>query len=179
MTQTLPGADIRRYYAALGIALPTWASENANVRCFADPDAHHHGDRHASCSVNLTTGAYNCHGCSAHGGAYDAALELGHTPRSAIEQMIRYELVNRRHTPPHRRATPSSHRPREESGQPRRRSTYPRTTVERGREHRPQRRDVLHHRRGARPRSSRLFTSRRTSARSTSASLSPVKNGIT
>ena len=111
MTQTLPGADIRRYYAALGIALPTWASENANIRCFADPDAHHHDDRRASCSVNLTTGAFNCHGCGAHGGAYDAALELGHTPRSAIELMIRYELINRRHTPPHRRATPNSYQP--------------------------------------------------------------------
>jgi hypothetical protein len=111
MTPTLPGADIRHYYAALGVALPTWASENASVRCFADPNAHNHGDRHASCSVHLTTGSFNCHGCGAHGGAYDAALELGHTPRSAIELMIRYELVNRRHTRPHRRAAPSSHQP--------------------------------------------------------------------
>ena len=110
MTQTLPGADIRHYYAALGIALPTWASENADVRRFADPDAHHHDDRRASCSVNLTTGAFNCHGCGAHGDAYDAALELGHTPRSAIELMISHELVNRRRTPPpHGRAAPRSH----------------------------------------------------------------------
>jgi DNA primase len=106
MTHTLPGADIRHYYAALGIELPTWASENASVHCFIDPNAHHHGDRHASCSVDLTTGAFNCHGCGARGGAYDAAIQLGHNPESAIELMIRFRLVERRHgsTKRHRRA---------------------------------------------------------------------------
>lgn len=67
---TLPGVDIRGYYTALGIDLPAWAQEQATVRCFADPNAHQHEDRNPSCSVNLTTGAFNCHGCSAHGGAY-------------------------------------------------------------------------------------------------------------
>ena len=73
MTQTLPGADIRGYYAGLGVTLPARATDNANVRCFADPIAHRHGDRNPSCSVNLTTGAWNCHGCGAKGGAFDAA----------------------------------------------------------------------------------------------------------
>ena len=56
---TLPGADIRGYYTALGIDLPAWAQEQASVRCFADPDLHQHEDRNPSCSVNLTTGAFN------------------------------------------------------------------------------------------------------------------------
>jgi Toprim-like len=114
MTQTLPGADIRHYYAALGISLPTWASENASLRCFADPDAHHHGDRHASCSVNLATGAYNCHGCGAHGGAYDAALARGFDSRSAIELMIAHRLIQRRA----RGAGPSLRTPESRPGTP-------------------------------------------------------------
>jgi len=93
---TLPGADIRGYYTALGIELPAWAQEQASVRCFADPDAHQHEDRNPSCSVNLTTGAFNCHGCGAHGGAYDAARARGHTPRSAIDLMIAHDLTDRR-----------------------------------------------------------------------------------
>jgi Toprim-like len=93
---TLPGADIRGYYAALGIELPAWAQHNAPVRCFADPDAHRHEDRNPSCSVDLQTGAWNCHGCGAHGGAYDAALSNGHTPRSAIDLMIRHGLTQQR-----------------------------------------------------------------------------------
>jgi len=40
MTQTLAGANIRGYYAALGIQIPGWARTEASVRCFADPDAH-------------------------------------------------------------------------------------------------------------------------------------------
>jgi hypothetical protein len=93
---TVPGADIRGYYTALAIHLPATATLEASVRCFADPDAHAHGDRNPSCSVNLTTGAFNCHGCGARGGAYDAALAKGHTPRSAIDLMITHGLAQRR-----------------------------------------------------------------------------------
>jgi hypothetical protein len=53
---TLPGADVRGFYAALGIELPGWAQQEASVACFADPDAHRHGDRDPSCSVNVQTG---------------------------------------------------------------------------------------------------------------------------
>lgn len=95
-TVTLPDADVRGYYLALGIRLP--ASENANVatRCFADPDAHRRADRDPSCSVNVANGAWQCHACGARGGAYDAALATGHTPRSAIDLMIAHGLIERR-----------------------------------------------------------------------------------
>jgi hypothetical protein len=88
--------DIRAFYAALGIALPEWSTHDAPVRCFAQPEAHNHNDRSASCSVNLATGTWNCHGCGAHGGAYDAALATGHTPRSAMELLIEHGLAQPR-----------------------------------------------------------------------------------
>jgi hypothetical protein len=53
MTQTLACADIRGYYAALGIQIPGWARTEASIRCFAGADAHQRGDRDPSCSVNL------------------------------------------------------------------------------------------------------------------------------
>jgi len=105
---TLPGADIRGYYTALGIDLRTWAQEQASVRYFAGTDAHQHEDRNPSCSVNLTTGAFNCHGCGAHGGAYDAALARGHTPRAAIDLMITHDLTDRRTHPTARQPAPST-----------------------------------------------------------------------
>jgi putative DNA primase/helicase len=96
MTHTLVGADIRAYYTALGITLPGWAQSEATVRCFADPAAHQHDDRDASCSVNLTHGAWHCHGCGARGGPFDAATAAGHSSRSAIELMIAHGLTDRR-----------------------------------------------------------------------------------
>lgn len=93
MTSTLQGADIRGFYAALGVQLPAWAQTEAPARCFADPGAHAHEDRDPSCSVNLQSGAFNCHGCGAHGGAYDAALSLGRSPREAIDLMVAYGLT--------------------------------------------------------------------------------------
>jgi hypothetical protein len=87
---------IRAFYAALGVDLPTWAGSNAAVRCFADPEAHEHADRTPSCSVSMESGAWRCWGCGARGGAYDAALALGHTARSAIDLMVATGLVERR-----------------------------------------------------------------------------------
>ncbi len=100
MTHTLPGADIRGFYAALGIELPQWSSENAMTRCAFDPDGHNRGDRDPSLSISLISGAYNCHACGAKGGAYDAALALGHDPASAMKLLVRYGLA------PERRARP-------------------------------------------------------------------------
>jgi len=97
MTSTLPGADIRGYYRALGVQLPEWAIREASVRCFTDPDAHAHDDRWFSCSVNLESGAFHCWGCGAKGGAYDPAIEiLRLSPREAVELMIEYGLAERR-----------------------------------------------------------------------------------
>ncbi len=90
------GGDVRSFYAALGIELPGWAQRNATVRCFANPEAHAHEDRRPSCSVSLEHGAWQCWGCGAHGGAYDAALTRGHSPASAIELMAEHGLVERR-----------------------------------------------------------------------------------
>ena len=59
--------QVRAFYAALGIALPAWSTREAPVRCFAHPDAHNRADRSPSCSVSLASGAWNCHGCGAHG----------------------------------------------------------------------------------------------------------------
>lgn len=105
MTHTLPGADIRGYYAELGIPLPGWAHTEASVRCFAHPDDHHRGDHDPSCSVNLDHGAWHCHGCGARGGAYDAALAKRHTERSAIDLMVRHGLAAPRTAEPFIRPT--------------------------------------------------------------------------
>jgi hypothetical protein len=96
MTRTLAGADIRGYYAALGVEIPGWARTEASVRCFADPDAHRRADRDPSCSVNLEHGAWHCHGCGARGGAFDAARARGYSDRGAIDLMVAYRLTEHR-----------------------------------------------------------------------------------
>ncbi len=103
---------VRAFYAALGVELSAWSSREAPVRCFAHPDAHNHADRSPSCSVNLASGAWNCHGCGAHGGAYDAALAVGHSPRAAMELLIAHELAGHRaadHSPRGRRTPRARH----------------------------------------------------------------------
>lgn len=95
--------DICAFYAALGVQLPAWAKREASVRCFAHPDAHNRGDRSPSCSISLLSGAWNCHGCGAHGGAYDAAVAAGHTPRSAMDLLIEHRLATPR-APDHKAA---------------------------------------------------------------------------
>ena len=99
MTSTLPGADIRGFYYALGVELPEWATVEASVRCFADPDAHAHDDRDPSCSINLAHGAWHCWGCGAKGGAYDAALRLDRSPLQAMDLLVAFGIAPRR--PPH------------------------------------------------------------------------------
>lgn len=94
--------NVRAFYASIGIELPVRATLNATVPCFAQPDAHQHGDRSPSCSVSLASGAWNCHGCGARGGAYDAARDAGHSPRSAMELLIAHGLAEPR---------PADHRP--------------------------------------------------------------------
>jgi Toprim-like len=92
----LTTGDVRGFYEALGVELPGWSRREAPVRCFAAPETHNRGDRSPSTSVNLSSGAWYCHGCGACGGAYDAALSLGHSPRNAIELMISYGLIEPR-----------------------------------------------------------------------------------
>ena len=99
MTRTLAGADIRGYYAALGVQIPDWARTEASVRCFADPDTHRRGDHDPSCSVNLEHGAWHCHACGARGGAFDAARARGYSDRGAIDLMVAHRLTEYRATP--------------------------------------------------------------------------------
>jgi Toprim-like len=96
MTQTLACADIRGYYAALGIQIPGWARTEASIRCFAGADAHQRGDRDPSCSVNLEHGAWHCHACGTSGGAFDAATKRGYSDREAIDLMVAYGLTEYR-----------------------------------------------------------------------------------
>jgi hypothetical protein len=103
VTGTLPGADVRGFYRALGVELAGWAKREAPVACFPDPGAHARGDRDPSCSVNLESGAWHCWGCGAADGAYDAALACGRHPREAIDLMIAHGLTTRRTEAPARR----------------------------------------------------------------------------
>jgi len=102
--------DARAFYLSLRVELPAWSKLEAPVRCFAQPEAHNHADRSPSCSVNLVSGAFNCHGCGARGGAYDAALSAGHTPRSAMELLIAHGLAESRPSDRRSRARPPARR---------------------------------------------------------------------
>ena len=104
----MAGGEVRPFYEALGIELPGWAHTEAPVRCFADPEAHKREDRDASCSVNVHSGAFNCHGCGARGGAYDAALARGRSPREAIDLMVAFGLTERRQRDTSRATSPAS-----------------------------------------------------------------------
>ncbi len=95
---------VRDFYARLGITLLRSAGTEAPARCFASPDTHRHDDRRPSVSVNLASGAWLCHGCGARGGAYDAALLRGHSPRTAMDLLISCELAEPRRTDHPRRA---------------------------------------------------------------------------
>jgi hypothetical protein len=88
-------ADVRGFYAELGVALPDRGGANVDVRCFANPAAHAHGDRKASCSVSADRGIYKCHTCGAKGNAYQAALALGRTPADATALLERHGLDDR------------------------------------------------------------------------------------
>jgi hypothetical protein len=123
----MAGGEVRAFYESLGIELPGWARTEAPVRCFADPDAHKRDDRDASCSVNVRSGAFNCHGCGARGGAYDAALARGRSPREAIDLMVAFGLTERRWRDTSRATSPAS--TRDTSRSPARQRTQRRATA--------------------------------------------------
>lgn len=109
---------VRAFYGHLGITLLRATGSEAPARCFASPDAHRRDDRDPSVSVNLKSGAWLCHGCGARGGAYDAALLRGHTPRSAMDLLISHRLAEPRREIPSRRAFRSATRPASTTGPP-------------------------------------------------------------
>lgn len=77
--------NVAWFYEQLAVGLGHPRGEQAPVRCFAAPQDHQREDRRPSASVNLVTGAWFCHGCGRGGGAYDAALARGRTPRQAMD----------------------------------------------------------------------------------------------
>jgi len=85
-------ADVRGFYAAIGIALSGWSDRYAKVRCFIAPADHTSGDRTPSTSINLATGRFRCFGCGAWGDGFDAALAAGCTRQTAMELLVTYGL---------------------------------------------------------------------------------------
>jgi hypothetical protein len=102
--------SVRDLYAQLGVTLGRGDDRNAAARCFANPDAHRHDDRNASCSVSLSTGAWKCHACGAHGGAYDACLAHRLDPAQAMDALRRHDLADDDQPAP-ARATPRQQPP--------------------------------------------------------------------
>jgi ribosomal protein L37AE/L43A len=85
--------DVVGFFNELGISLPTKKSGgNVRVRCFAQPEAHKHGDKTAAASVRLEDGVWNCFACSANGNAYEAAIAVGKTPAEAMALLERHGL---------------------------------------------------------------------------------------
>ncbi len=104
----------RAFYDQLSVPLPgTGLSGEVSVRCFANAAAHAHDDRTPSCRVSLDTGQWNCHGCGASGGAFDAACACGRSRSEAAELARRHGLFpddgagSARRAPAPRRASPA------------------------------------------------------------------------
>ena len=76
LTDALDGFLAKRcgWQSWLGGVLDPIADKLMLVACFVNPSEHRHDDRAKSASVSVANGCYRCHGCGAHGGAYDAAV---------------------------------------------------------------------------------------------------------
>jgi hypothetical protein len=90
--RSAPAADIRGFFAGLGVELPEAGSTNVSVRCFADREAHENDDRSPSTSVNVETGAWMCHACGAAGGPYHAGRAVGLSEGEAQSLLARHGL---------------------------------------------------------------------------------------
>jgi hypothetical protein len=84
---------VRGFYGALSVDLPTFGGPDVTVACFANPYAHRNDDQRPSCSVNLQTGVWNCHGCDAVGNAYQAAIATGCSPVEADRLLANFNLA--------------------------------------------------------------------------------------
>src|SRR5581483_9382674 len=82
---------VQQFYSEIGVQLPDGTGE-AMVSCFANPGAHQHDDKNKSCSVNLLTGQWCCHGCGAEGNAYYAATWRGLSDADAAELAKKHHL---------------------------------------------------------------------------------------
>jgi 5S rRNA maturation endonuclease (ribonuclease M5) len=85
-------ADVRGFFDEIGVNVPRGTGDDLNVRCFANPEAHTHGDRDKSCVLNMVTGLWCCHGCGRSGNAYQAAMEVGIDEPRARALAQRYGL---------------------------------------------------------------------------------------
>jgi hypothetical protein len=74
-------SEAERFYSRLGIKITAGKTGWASCRCFLPG----HKDAHASMSVNLSSGAWRCHGCKTTGSAYAAARALGWSEPDARE----------------------------------------------------------------------------------------------
>jgi hypothetical protein len=96
--RSAPAADLRGFFAGLGVKLPEAGGTNVSVRCFADREAHENDDRSPSTSVNVETGAWMCrmcHACGAAGGPYHAALAVGLSEGEAQSLLAKHGLERR------------------------------------------------------------------------------------
>jgi Toprim-like len=93
--RSAPAADLRGFFAGLGVELLEAGSTNVSVRCFADREAHENDDRSPSTSVNLETGAWMCHACGAAGGPYHAARAVGLSEGEAQSLLAKHGLERR------------------------------------------------------------------------------------
>ena len=79
------GSRVRDFYETIGVNLPDSGGQEVSVSCFANPGAHTNGDKSPSCSVNMVSGQFCCHGCGVKGNPYAAALAFNYTPQRAAE----------------------------------------------------------------------------------------------
>jgi Protein of unknown function (DUF3631)/Toprim-like len=93
--RSAPAADLRGFFAGLGVELPEADSTNVSVRCFADREAHENDDRSPSTSVSVETGAWMCHACGAAGGPYQAARAVGLSEQDAHSLLAKHNLERR------------------------------------------------------------------------------------
>lgn len=79
------GGRVREFYAEVGVELPGASTAEASIKCFTNAHGHSHDDRNPSCSINLMTGLWKCHGCDQAGNPYQAAVALGYSEQRARE----------------------------------------------------------------------------------------------
>jgi hypothetical protein len=89
--------DVRGFYAALGVSLPSTSGSGSwlPVVCLTRPEGHAHDDRNRSAGVSLDTGVHNCH---VHGSSspYEVAIAKGRTPAEAMGLLMQHGLRNER-----------------------------------------------------------------------------------
>lgn len=85
--------EVRSFYEHIGVAFGQHTGgDEAAVTCFTNPLAHKNADRIRSCSINMLSGVWKCHGCGDQGNAYMAAVALGRSEGDARKLAKSYGL---------------------------------------------------------------------------------------